>query len=287
MEALSPALKREAIELLFARSERIDALLVAFESQVVSASDLDTERRAHLLNHPDPRIRARAGKALEGLSPPDRKEVLKDYKDASVLQGDREKGRIVFSKVCATCHKAEGQGLNVGPDLATVAGRSSDDLLVHILDPNREVAPSFVNYTVATTDGRVFTGLIAEESANSLTLKRAEGVMDEIARNRIDAIASSGRSVMPEGLEKGLKPQDLADLIRFVQNHRVASSQINPWLGRALRNRILSDGRSVGVGRAVCLYSERHCNVGRDHSAFRRTTHDRIADRADLSSGHG
>ncbi len=108
-------------------------------------------------------------------------------------------------------------GLNVGPDLATVAVRSADDLLVHILDPNREVAPGFVNYTIATTDGRVFTGLIAEESANSLTLKRAEGATDEIARSRIDSIASSGRSLMPEGLEKGLTPQDLADLITFVR----------------------------------------------------------------------
>jgi putative membrane-bound dehydrogenase-like protein len=216
-KVLSPSLKREAMELLFARSERTEKLVGAIESQTVSASDLDPERRTRLLNHPDQRIRARARKVLEGISPPDRKEVLDAYRDAGSLPGDREKGRLVFTKVCATCHKAEGVGLNVGPDLATVAGRSADDLLVHILDPNREVAPGFVNYTVAMTDGRIFTGLIADESANSLTLKRAEGATDEIARSRIDSIASSGRSLMPEGLEKGLTPQDLADLIAFIR----------------------------------------------------------------------
>ena len=59
------------------------------------------------------------------------------------------KGRDVFAKMCATCHQAEGRGVDVGPDLATVASRSPEDLLTHILDPNREVAPNFVNYHVA------------------------------------------------------------------------------------------------------------------------------------------
>ena len=108
--------------------------------------------------------------------------------------------------------------MDVGPNLATVATRTSEDLLVHILDPNREVAPSFVSYSVATTDGRVLTGLIAEETANSVTLKRAEGATDVVPRNRIDSIASSGTSLMPEGLETGLTPQDFADLIAYVRS---------------------------------------------------------------------
>jgi putative heme-binding domain-containing protein len=70
---------------------------------------------------------------------------------------------------------------------------------------------------VATADGRVVTGLIAEESANSVTLKRAEGASDVVPRNRIEEIASTGLSLMPEGLEKGLEPQDFADLIAFLR----------------------------------------------------------------------
>ncbi len=123
----------------------------------------------------------------------------------------------VFRKACATCHKAEGFGQDVGPNLATVTGRTPEVLLVHILDPNREVPPNYMNYSVATTDGRVFTGLIAEESANAVTLKRAEGATDVIPRARIETIASSGQSLMPEGLEKGLNSQDFADLMTYLR----------------------------------------------------------------------
>ena len=133
------------------------------------------------------------------------------------MVGDRAKGKEVFRKVCSTCHRAEAVGTEVGPNLATVTGRIPEDLLVHILDPNREVAANYVNYSVATTDGRVLTGMIAEESANAVTLKRAEGVTDVVARTRIEAVSSTGLSLMPEGLETGLEPKDLADLIAYVR----------------------------------------------------------------------
>ncbi|HEV3167866.1 MAG TPA: c-type cytochrome, partial [Isosphaeraceae bacterium] len=128
-------------------------------------------------------------------------------------------------KVCATCHRAEGQGTQVGPDLATVTGRTPEDLLTHILDPNREVPPSYLNYTLATSDGRVVSGLIADESATAVTLKRAEGATDVIPRSRIEQIASTGLSLMPEGLEQGVDPQAMADLIAYVRSLQAASGQ--------------------------------------------------------------
>ena len=139
------------------------------------------------------------------------------------ITGNREAGRAVFAKICATCHQAEGRGIDVGPNLATVTNRSGEDLLVHILDPNREVAPNFVNYNVATVEGRVFSGIITEESANAITLKRSEGATDVIPREQIETIASTGVSLMPEGLEKGLSVQDFADLIAFVRSIRAAA----------------------------------------------------------------
>ncbi len=107
-KALSPSLKREAIELLFARSERIESLLAAIATQTMSPSDLDPERRTQLLTHRDPRIRARAEKVLEGLVPPDRKEVLKAYKNASTLTGDREKGRVVSRRSAPPATRPRG-----------------------------------------------------------------------------------------------------------------------------------------------------------------------------------
>ncbi len=137
---------------------------------------------------------------------------------------------INFLKTCATCHRVRGEGVEVGPNLATVAGRSPDNLLLHILDPNREVAPNCVNYNVVTTDGRTISGIIASESATALTLKRALGVTEVVPRGQIEAFASSGLSLMPEGLEKELTTQDLADLMAFVKSiqHSPASPGHQP-----------------------------------------------------------
>jgi putative heme-binding domain-containing protein len=132
--------------------------------------------------------------------------------------GDRVQGRQVFKKICATCHQAEGQGFDVGPNLATVANRSPEDLLIHVLDPNREVAPTFVNYNLALVDGRVISGIISLESANAITLKRAQGASDSVARDQIATIAATGVSLMPEGLEKDLSHQDFANLVAFVRS---------------------------------------------------------------------
>jgi putative heme-binding domain-containing protein len=215
---LSPAVRREAAEALFSRADRLNALLDAVTDRSFAVAEIDPTRLKQLLAHPDARLKARAESLLGSAPRSSRGEVISSYRPSLSLTGDRERGREVFRKVCATCHKAEGQGVDVGPNLATVTGRTPEDLLVHILDPNREVAPAYLSYNVATTDGRVLTGVIAEESANAVTLKRAEGATDVVPRSRIETIASSGVSLMPEGLEKGLVAQDFADLINYVRN---------------------------------------------------------------------
>jgi putative membrane-bound dehydrogenase-like protein len=216
-KALSPAVRREAIEALFARRDRIDALLDGLESKAVAASDLEPSRQMYILKHIDANVRERAKRTLGQVERADRSNVLLAFLPALSLDGKAEHGRVVFKAACATCHVARDVGVEVGPNLATVATRTPEDLLVHILDPNREIAANYVNYTVATADGRVVTGLIADETANSLTLKRAEGAKDVIPRDRIEAVTSSGQSLMPEGLEKGLSVQDFADLIAFLR----------------------------------------------------------------------
>ncbi len=216
--AMGPAVRREAAEVLFARPDRLDALLSAIESKAIAPSDLDPARRKSLVESPDPKIKARASALFSGESRPDRNAALARGRKALDLTGSADRGKAVFLKACATCHRAENQGTAVGPDLATVAARTPEDILIHILDPNREVAANFVNYAVTTKDGRTFSGLIAEESPGALTLKRAEGAVNIVPRGQIEEIASTGLSLMPEGLDQGLEPQGLADLIAFIRS---------------------------------------------------------------------
>jgi putative heme-binding domain-containing protein len=115
------------------------------------------------------------------------------------------------------CHTIEGQGRHVGPDLSGIASRPREALLVDILDPSRQVSPDFINYTLVTTDGNLATGLIVSETAVGVTLRRTGETDDTILHSQIKELRAEGKSLMPEGLEQGLVPQDMADLLSFLQ----------------------------------------------------------------------
>jgi putative heme-binding domain-containing protein len=123
----------------------------------------------------------------------------------------------VYAKICIQCHRAGNEGHAVGPDMASVQNKSPDDLLIAILDPNRESLPIYISYTALTLQGTVATGIIAAESGSSLTLRRAEAKEDVILRDQLDELLSNGVSLMPEGMEKDLTPQQIADVIAFIK----------------------------------------------------------------------
>ena len=94
--------------------------------------------------------------------------------------------------------------------------RGAETLLASILDPNSEVNPQYVNYLVVTLEGRVISGMIVDEGATSITLKKDEGVTETVLRVDIDQIKNTGLSLMPQGLEETLDKQAIADLIAYL-----------------------------------------------------------------------
>jgi putative heme-binding domain-containing protein len=96
--------------------------------------------------------------------------------------------------------------------------KSPQDLLIALLDPGREAQPIYANYTALLVDGRIVTGLIAAETASTVTFRRAEGKEDVVLRDQIDELRSAGVSLMPVGLEKDLSPEQIADVIEFVKS---------------------------------------------------------------------
>ncbi len=169
----SPRVRTEAVELLFARPERLALLLEAIEEGKVSPTEIDPARIKQLTAHP--KLGERATKAFASVQLARRGDVVEAYRSALSMPGDRERGREVFKKICAACHKLDGMGHEVGPNLAAMQNRGPEAILVNVLDPNREVNPQYVNYVLLTDDGRSLTGMIAAETATSVTLKRAEG----------------------------------------------------------------------------------------------------------------
>jgi putative membrane-bound dehydrogenase-like protein len=213
-----PVLRREVLEALLARPDRVAALLTAVEQKKVQLGQIEPARLDQLRRLPDAALRRRALALLAGLGSPDRKKVVAAYQSALELKGDALRGKAVFKKTCSTCHRLEGVGVEVGPDLlSALRNKSPQQLLIDILDPSREVDPRYLNYQVIDRAGRSFTGLIAAETASSITLRRAEKAEDTLLRSQIDTVEATTKSLMPEGLEMQLGKQDLADLIAYLQ----------------------------------------------------------------------
>jgi putative heme-binding domain-containing protein len=210
----TPALRSEALEALLSRADRTPAVFDAIERGVVAATEVSSARRALLLNHAEVAIRRRAKAILGADAPGPRSEVIASYRSSLSLPADPTRGKKIFERECAGCHRLEDKGHDIGPSLTTIRHRTPEEVMTHILDPNREVAPDFTQYVIATDDGRVTTGVIAAETAASITLRRAENVTEEILRQNIDEISNTGKSLMPEGLEQKIAPQEMADLLR-------------------------------------------------------------------------
>ena len=215
-KTFGPATRREVVDQLVSSAGGATALVKAVETGSIKIGEIERDKRQLLLNHPNGAVKEAARKVLAE-PPSNRKQVVADYQATLDLTGDAARGQMLYGKTCVQCHRAGTAGHQVGPDLASVQNKSPSDLLVAIMDPNREAQPSFQTYTAVTLQGRIHTGLISAETAASLTLKRAEAKEDVVLRETLDELISTGQSLMPEGLEKDIDKQSLADLIAFIK----------------------------------------------------------------------
>ncbi|HLJ11566.1 MAG TPA: PVC-type heme-binding CxxCH protein [Planctomycetaceae bacterium] len=212
----SPKLRAAATEAIFSRGEWLVTFVEAVQKEEIPVSDLEPARVRLLESHANPAVRDKAKEISQKLKLGRRQDVLEAYKPALTLAGDSAKGKAHFQKACSVCHRLDDVGTEIGPNLATLQNRGAEAILLNVLDPNREVNPQYVNYIVVTTEGKSITGLIAAETATSVTLKRQENATDTILRGNIDELRSTGLSIMPEGLEKQLDQQAMADLIAYL-----------------------------------------------------------------------
>ncbi|MGH7224193.1 MAG: HEAT repeat domain-containing protein, partial [Gemmataceae bacterium] len=218
--AYTPALRREVAEAMLRQPDRARLLLGELEAKRVAAGDLDVPSKNRLLKHRQADIRRRAEKVFQASIPEERKQVLQRYQQALTRKGDPGRGREVFRQNCATCHRIADVGTKVGPDISDTRTKTVQMLLQDILNPNAAIDANYVNYTIVTKNGKEITGLIAAESAASITLQRAEAQTEQVLRQDIDEIRSTGVSLMPEGLEKTITLEQMADLISFLKNWR-------------------------------------------------------------------
>jgi putative membrane-bound dehydrogenase-like protein len=216
-KGLTPSLQGQALDALLSREAWQVLLLDGLEKGTVPVGNLDAARRQRLAASNSAPVRARAAQLFASGSAADRQKVLDAYQGAADLKGDPVRGKAVFAKSCAACHRLGDVGHAVGPDLAGLAAKTPQYLLQEILDPNRNVDSRYVAYLAITRAGQSFTGVLATETATSITLKGQDGKEQVILRADLDELTSTGRSLMPEGLENDLSRQDLADVIALIR----------------------------------------------------------------------
>ena len=219
MGPMTPAARNASALVLLGKTDWTTALVSGIEASKVPLSLLSLSQTQALAAHPDASIASRAKALLArggGLPDPDREKVIQALGPIVLKGGDASRGKEIFKRECAKCHSHSGEGGKVGPDLTGMAAHPKSELLVHILDPSRSVEGNFLQYMVSTTDGRTLNGLLASETKTSIDLLDAEGKKHTILRDDIEALASSKKSLMPEGFEKSVPTAALGDLLQFL-----------------------------------------------------------------------
>ncbi len=216
--ALSPRLKGQATDVLLSRPTWTLSLLAAIEAGSVSSGDMDPVRLRLLADISEDAIRSRAAKLLANMQMSKRGEIVEAYRGVLTAKGSAEAGKQIFAKICAACHRVGGVGHEIGPSLAAMKARGPEAILVNVFDPNREVNPQYLSYAVRLFDGRTLSGMISAETATGVTLRRADNLTDAVLRVDIDRLKSTGLSLMPEGLERQIDKQQMADLLEYLKS---------------------------------------------------------------------
>jgi putative heme-binding domain-containing protein len=215
--SMGPEAQEAATEAL-TRSDRVPQLLDALEQDQISFAALPLAQRTVLLRTTNADWKARLVSLAQKQQESPRAKVVQEFTTALMsLTSDVDRGTAVFRRVCSKCHRLEQEGADLGPALETVQHRSAGELLIAILDPSRELQPNYLEYAVVLKDGTTTTGVIAAETPVAITLKKAGAVEQSVLRRDIDEIFAVGKSIMPEGLERELTPQNLADLIAYLR----------------------------------------------------------------------
>jgi putative heme-binding domain-containing protein len=218
----SPDLRSAILQAVLTRQDWIDQLLSSIEQGRIAPGQIGPAEQQSLLKQDAKTLRARAEKVF-GVVDADRQKILALYKDVPGMKGDSQRGITLFQQTCAQCHAPQNGHTQLGPDLGALADKTVETLLIAIFDPNRAVESRYVNYSAVTRNGREISGIMVAETGNSITLRSAAGE-ENVLRSDLEKLASSGLSLMPDGLEKLLKPQDAADVIAYLRGMNTAKA---------------------------------------------------------------
>ncbi len=217
---LGPQIRRYAGDLLLYHEIHHDALLTGLEKGIINIGEMnfDLERRRTLLWWTDNENTKRRAEALfSDAGVVNRKDAIEKMKPALTLTGSAKNGEKVFTNICGNCHMYGAIGHSVGPVLTEISRKSKELLLSDILDPNAAVNTQYINHRVETKTGEIHIGVVDSETDQYITIKKMGGEKVTVNKSEVKKFSSLGTSLMMEGLEGSVSPQEMADLLAFLQ----------------------------------------------------------------------
>lgn len=220
LDQFSMANRPKVIEVLLQRPQWTSQLLSQIEGGQRSKDLLSVNQLQRLASSSTDsigkQIAAIYGKISTGRDPSRTFVVAQMRRLVTSAEGNPHRGVEVYNKLCGQCHKLHGEGQEVGPEI-TVNGRGTlEQLLSNVFDPSLVIGKDYQAVTVLTVEGRVLSGLLVEDSPARVVLKMQGGKQETIARDDVDEMKVSDTSLMPEGIEKQLSPQEIVDLFAYL-----------------------------------------------------------------------
>ena len=218
LSSLDPDVRKHLIASSLGSDAAAQALLTAIEDEKVDATEVPEELRHALLAHSNQSIKDTAASILGASVDADRQKVVDLYLASLSSQTvDLKNGAVIFRDQCSVCHAVNGEGGLLGPDLTNIGNRSDEVLMVSILDPSRMVSYELTLHVVETVSGEIYSGTISAETATSITIRQPDGKEHTILRENIKEDIGTRQSIMPEGFERMINQNEMADLIGFLR----------------------------------------------------------------------
>ncbi|WP_367871418.1 PVC-type heme-binding CxxCH protein [Luteolibacter sp. Populi] len=218
-----------AVSRLAAREGRGELLIEWLEAMKLIDKDVPADAVARLRESKDPelvkRVEARWGKLSTDQAA--RRATIVEWRGKltpeSIAKAERAKGRAIFDRTCAACHKLFGEGSDIGPELTGGDRGNVDHWLENILDPGALIGQGYELHQIEKNDGTVVAGMLASQNDNEVILKMV-GVETRVAKKDIKSDKALGTSMMPEGLLTGLSDEEVRDLIAYL----MSPAQVKP-----------------------------------------------------------
>ena len=220
-KTLPPAVQNAALNLLSSRPAWSMLVMETFAAGKIPRAAFSSDILERLRQHSDEPLAALLAKHFPA-TPPAARETLRPRIEQvrgiiAAQPGDPYKGEPLFTAKCAVCHTLFFKGGKVGPDLTSYQRDDLGTMLISIVDPNAEIRDGFQNFLVATKDGRRLSGILADQDANVVVLRGADGTEITLRRDDIKKMNPAGTSLMPEGILDGLSDIEIRNLFAYLR----------------------------------------------------------------------